>query len=201
MESPKPELESINPEKQELLDLFEEFKRILELAKKEGGEYINKALELKGILEKKKKEHKEKQDPFGEIKLKDQYNKQVEMLDRLGIIPGREIVGIDGKQYSVPTFNEIKDRIMENKEVLKKKVEQGFTELLLVPFGMSLDKLSEKYKEVILKHHKEGKLLATKKDPSDPGVKLELDEAEPLHVWEKYENADKNGELVRGRDV
>jgi hypothetical protein len=84
----------------------------------------------------------------------------------------------------------------ENKEILKTKIEQGFTKLLIVPFGMKLDDLIEKYKQVILKHHKEGKLLATKEKSTDPDEPLELDENQPVRVWDKYQNADTENKLV-----
>ena len=84
----------------------------------------------------------------------------------------------------------------ERSEALKIKIEQGFTKLLLVPFGMSLDTLAEKYKETILKHHSQGKLLATKKEPTDPDEPLELDTSQPLWIWDEYKNADQSGTLV-----
>jgi hypothetical protein len=81
-------------------------------------------------------------------------------------------------------------------EMLKTKIDQGFTELLIVPFGMKLDNLIEKYKKVILKHHKEGKLFATKKDPTDPDEPLKLDTKQPIYAWDNYKNADTEGKLV-----
>lgn len=84
----------------------------------------------------------------------------------------------------------------ENKEMLKTKTEQGFNQLLIVPFEMKLDDLIEKHKQVILKHHKEGKLLTTKKNPTDPDELLELDESEPIWIQKEYNNTDINGELV-----
>ena len=93
-------------------------------------------------------------------------------------------------------MEEISKMMRENQEVLKTKTEQGFTNLLIVPFGMKLDDLIERYKQVILKHHKAGKLFATKKEPKEPDKPLELDEKEPVWAWGKYKNADTEGELV-----
>jgi len=61
---------------------------------------------------------------------------------------------------------------------------------------MKLDDLIEKYKQVILKHYQEGKLLATKKDLSDPDEPLDLDESNPCYVDDEYNNADVDGSLV-----
>ncbi len=79
---------------------------------------------------------------------------------------------------------------------MKKKAEQGFRKLLISPLGMSLNDLAGKYKQTILKHHREGQLLAAKRDPDDPDEQLELDENQPLWVWEKYQQADTEGRLV-----
>ena len=57
----------------------------------------------------------------------------------------------------MPSYQEIRDLIREKKDVLEKKAEQGFTKLLIVPFGMKLDDLVEKYKELLLKHKAEEK--------------------------------------------
>ncbi|MBU3942956.1 hypothetical protein KKA24_03165, partial [Patescibacteria group bacterium] len=133
--------------------------------------------------------------------LKEQYESQREILKNVGILEKLTngemgIKGIDNKEYSFPSYQEISKRIRENKEMLKTKIEQGFNQLLIVPFGMKLDDLIEKYKEVILKRHKEGKLLATKENPSDSDELLELDEKEPVWAWEGYNNADISGKLV-----
>jgi len=106
------------------------------------------------------------------------------------------IKGIDNKEYAFPEYSEIIKGMRENKEMLKTKIEQGFNQLLIVPFGMKLDDLIEKYRQVLLKHHREGKLLATKENPADPDEPLELDENQPVWVWQKYNNADINGKLV-----
>ncbi|MFH1170212.1 MAG: hypothetical protein V1704_01490 [Candidatus Vogelbacteria bacterium] len=49
---------------------------------------------------------------------------------------------------------------------------------------------------MILDHHRKGKLLATKKNPNEPDQSLELDENQPLWVWDEYSKADIEGKLV-----
>ena len=133
--------------------------------------------------------------------LTEQYESQKEILEKVGILKKLScgemgIKGIDKKEYAFPKMEEISKMMRENQEVLKTKTEQGFTNLLIVPFGMKLDDLIERYKQVILKHHKAGKLFATKKEPKEPDKPLELDEKEPVWAWGKYKNADTEGELV-----
>jgi len=68
-----------------------------------------------------------------------------------------------------------------NKELVKRKQEQGFTKLLIVPFGMKLDDLIEAYKKEILIKTERRSPLALDKDQL---------------FWVKYKGADINGKLV-----
>jgi hypothetical protein len=136
-----------------------------------------------------------------QAELSRQYESQKEILIKTNILEKLStgelgIKGIDNKEYPYPTLKEITERLKAKQEKLKTKIEQGFNQLLIVPFGMSLDNLIEKYKQVILKHHQENKLFATKKDPSDPDEPLELDENLPIWQWDGYNDADTNGNLV-----
>jgi len=87
------------------------------------------------------------------------------------------ITGIDGKEYPIPTLEQITIRLFERREELKTKHDQGFTKLLLVPFGMSLDALRETLKQFLLKHKKD--------NPS-----FDLDTNQPLWTWLEYPGAD-----------
>ena len=144
-----------------------------------------------------------KVNPFEtRLKVRDQMLQQQKILETVGILEllpdgSKGILGIDGKPYPLPSYQEISKRMLEKRELLGKKIEQGFTRLLLVPFGMSLDAMTEKYKAALLKHFNEDALLYTKADPSDPDEKIEeLNDEGPLWVWDKYPGADKNGKLV-----
>jgi len=90
----------------------------------------------------------------------EQYERQVKMLERVGILEKgkRAITGIDGVEYPLP--GSIKQVLMAEKEKILKKKEQGFGRLLLVPFGMPLETLVEIYKKVILEHAKAGTIDA-----------------------------------------
>ncbi len=156
------------------------------------------------------KEKPSKQQEVVESPLLEQYEKQVAMLQRLSII--KELtsgkLGIEGidsqdsqkkKEYPIPELHEIITMIESKRELIEKKEKQGFTRLLLVPFGMKLEDLMEAYKKSILEHHKQGKLFTAKKDINDPNeqlVPLTLDENEPLYVWDGYTDADVSGKLI-----
>jgi MoxR-like ATPase len=125
------------------------------------------------------------------LNLKDQYRMQVEVLQAAGLLDsGGEITAIDGEKYHLPTLAKIAKRIEANLEVYQTKLEQGFSQLLLVPFGLSLDKLTETYGEALKRAHAAGKLC------SSDGEKLELDTDLPVWVWDGIEGKDKSGELV-----
>ncbi|MEK7586993.1 MAG: AAA family ATPase [Patescibacteria group bacterium] len=130
-----------------------------------------------------------------------QYDSGHQIWEKLGLIQrlsggGEGLVGINGQEYAFPTFAEIAKRLEAKKELIKEKIKQGFTRLLIVPFGSRIDDLMEKYKQLILGHHSQGKLLATKKNLTDPNQLLELDINKPFWIWDQYKNADLEGNLV-----
>lgn len=131
-----------------------------------------------------------------EFHLKEQYKDQIRVLNETGVLellPDTEslgILGIDGKEYPLPSYDSIRTSLEAHKEFFETKKAQGFEKLLLVPQGMPLSLLCDRMKREILKKHKEGNLKSTE------GTPLELDEKEPLSIWDNYKDADTNGSLV-----
>jgi len=147
--------------------------------------------------------------------LSEQYNAQVSLLQRCGIlhtkqeqlptgrlqrlfdlfqsllafgkkkrpeIKGTEesfyITGTNGQEYPIPTLEQIAERLYEQREKLETKRDQGFTKLLLVPFGMSLDALREILKQFLLSY-------------KQTHPTFDLDTNDPLYTWEEgYKGAD-----------
>src|SRR3989339_1211158 len=107
----------------------------------------------------------------------EQYDSQVSLLEQVGILKEGAITGIDGKIYPIPTLEQIAMRLFERRETLRTKHDQGFTKLLLVPFGMSLDTLRETFKQFLLKYKKD--------NPS-----FDLNTNNPLWTQEEYQGAD-----------
>ena len=146
---------------------------------------------------------KEQKGSLEALRIREQWASQVKILSKLGILetfPDSKqlgIRGIDGKEYPVPKPQEIEEMLEANREMVLGKMEQGFTKLVIEPFAYSFDALSEKYKRTILRHHKDGKLLATKDKPTDPDEPLQLDENQPLWRWEDgYAHCDTENKLV-----
>jgi len=203
----------ICPELKKELNDIKTLKQVfdLELENSFKTKDTRKAQELRIELESKIANIQEKLWPFEALekeKIEEQYNEQMEVMKRNGIIEklSNGEMGIRGmdtedsskeKEYVFPKLEDILKKMKEKKEILETKAEQGFDQLLIVPFGMKLDDLIERYKQVVLKHHKEGKFLATKKDPSDPDETLDLDESESVYVWKNgYKNAEAENKIV-----
>ncbi|HBK34365.1 TPA: hypothetical protein DDZ06_05120 [Candidatus Uhrbacteria bacterium] len=147
------------PELTQLANLLERFEYLL--VHKEPREGVSEAIEYV-----EKFYHLEKQ-----------YTSQVELLEQVGILKEGAILGIDDNTYPIPTLEQIAIRLFERREKLSTKHDQGFTKLLLVPFGMSLDALRETLKQLLLKYKKD--------NPT-----FNLDTNQPLWTWEGYQGAD-----------
>ena len=131
------------------------------------------------------------------FELKKQYDEQVKTLREVEILEKLSngnwgIKDMLGQERPIPSYEEIRERMKAETEMLDKKREQGFTRLLLVPIGMKLSEIVDKAGKLIIKKHKDGKLLGT------DGTKLELDENQPIYVDDIYKDADVKGDLVYG---
>jgi len=110
--------------------------------------------------------------------LTEQYHSQVSLLEQVGILKEGAITGIDGNKYAIPTLEQIASCLLERESELYTKRDQGFTKLLLVPFGMSLDALCKILKQFLLSYKQ-----------SHPTFDLDIND--PLYTWkEGYEGAD-----------
>lgn len=203
------ECEQIRKEYNDIISLKQEFDSALAEAQTEANtsqevkDALERAKELKKELEEKMKALKEELYwPFEALpkkELKEQYESQRKILQKNNILKKLStgelgIKGIDGKEYVFPTYQEIARRMRENKEIIKTKTEQGFTKLLIVPFGMKLGDLVEKYKQAILRHHKAQKLFAPKEKQTDPNLPIGL--LSDSVVWSSWSSDDDTAGLL-----
>src|SRR3989344_5641063 len=154
----------------------------------------------------KQPENKREQTPvleqWLEQELKTQYETQAKALNQAGILeilPNKEeigVLGIDGKEYPIPTQEAIAELLRQNPEKYQAKIEQGFSQILMVPLAMPLDRQIAILKQNILKHHQEGKLLAAKEKPTDLDEPLDLDATQPVWVWDEWQGSDVSGQAV-----
>lgn len=138
-----------------------------------------------------------------ELKLKEQYARQKEILEKNGLLETRDgvlgiegIEGIDKKKtfYPLPAFKDILKELRKDKEGFAKKFGQGISEMRIEPFALPVMKKLDAYGNALKRHFREGKLLAgvTKDLPFSDKTKP----LEDMHVWEKYRDADVNGSMV-----
>jgi hypothetical protein len=131
------------------------------------------------------------------LQLKEQYLAQVKVLYRSGLLenllptpdhpkPELGIIGINGQEYALPSYEDVVSRLQdpEKRAFFEKKAEQGFTKLLMVPFGLPLNTIIERYRAILLKTHKESGIKAT------DGSTLDLDEDDPLYVLDELKQSD-----------
>ena len=139
------------------------------------------------------------------LELPSQYEANAKILNRSGLLDilpetgGKGIVSIDGKECPFPKIEDIEAVIRKNPELFRKKMEQGFTELEITPFGLPLETIIKIVEKAIVRHHKEGKLFSTRKNPDDTAEKptpLELNAEYPLYQWDGYNKADPDGKIV-----
>jgi hypothetical protein len=189
----------------------------------QSAPHLEQAKKLESELKENIQKLREKLWPFAtELpgkELAEQYSEQKEIQAQNKLLEPLSngelgIVGIDQKAYPFPTLEQIKKELSKDKE-LKIKMEQGLIRLGIAPFALPIAKLIQAVEQAIKKHYvgmpdpqdptkriadpQKTKLFATKRDlndPNEPLIPLELDENQPLWVWDKYQNADTDGTLV-----
>jgi hypothetical protein len=139
-------------------------------------------------------------------KIERQYNEEISALKDAGVtetLPSgvEGFTDINGNECPVPPLETILSMMQEQQERLNRKIDQGFGDLLPVPFGLSIDKLVACAKQTILDLYVEDPDNPGRADPSSKlrgsdGQLLDLDISSPFYVWEKYNNADRNNEIV-----
>src|SRR6266566_4455020 len=91
-----------------------------------------------------------------------EYVRCVTALNRTGILtplPKSEnigVIGIDGKEYPIPTQEQVVTLFAYNRELVGREVPQGFDRLELTPMAMPTPLLLDRMKAALLKHAAEG---------------------------------------------
>lgn len=131
-----------------------------------------------------------------------EYARCVTSLDRTGILTllpesGRMgVLGIDGKEYPIPTPEQVVELFAHNCELVERKVLQGFDGLELTPLAMPTPLLIDLMRAVILKHRAEGKIYQTRRSPSDPLIPVRVNTEKQVWVWDTLIKALDTDELV-----
>jgi len=131
-----------------------------------------------------------------------EYTRCVTILNRTDILmhlPKSEsiaVIGIDGKEYPIPTQEQVVELFAHNRELIGRKVPQGFDCLELTPMAMPTTLLIDRMKAVILKHAAEGRVYQTRRSPSDPLIPVRVNTEKHVWIWDTLKQALDTDELV-----
>jgi hypothetical protein len=131
-----------------------------------------------------------------------EYARCVIALNRTGILTllpksGKlGVIGMDGREYPVPTQEQVVELFAHNKELVGKKVPQGFDRLELTPLAMPTPLLIDRMKAAILKHAAEGTIYQTRPSPSDPLIPVRVNTEKQVWIWDTLRQALDTDELV-----
>lgn len=106
------------------------------------------------------------------------------------------MIGIDGKEYPIPTQEQVVELFAHNRELAGRKVPQGFDRLELTPMVMPTPLLIDRMKTAILKHAAEGKMYQTKRSASDPFIPVRVNTEKHVWIWDTLRQALDTDELV-----
>ena len=135
-------------------------------------------------------------------KLEKEYARTINVLNRTGILtllPRSQksgVIGIDGKEYPVPTQEQLQEVFTRNKELVDRKMRQGFTQLQLTPIAMPASQLIERVKTAVLEHAAVGKIFQTKIHSTDADVPVRVNTRDPVWIWERVRQALDTPDIV-----
>jgi hypothetical protein len=134
--------------------------------------------------------------------LKKEYARTITALNRTGILtrlPRSEnlgVIGIDGKEYLVPSQEQVVGLFAHHGELVSRKFLQGFDRLELTPMAMPMPLLIDRMKAAILKHAAEGTIYQTKRSASDSLVPVRVNKEKQVWIWDTLKQALDTDELV-----
>jgi hypothetical protein len=138
----------------------------------------------------------------GLFPLEKEYARTITALKRtriLTLLPRSEnlgMIGIDRKEYPVPTQEQLQEVFTRNKELVDRKMRQGFTQLQLTPIAMPTSQLIDRVKTAVLKHAAAGKIIQTKQNSTDADIPIRVNTGEPIWIWDRVRQAVDTPNLV-----
>ncbi len=106
------------------------------------------------------------------------------------------VIGLDGKEYPLPTLEQVAELFGYNSELVAKKGLQGFERLELIPLAMPLPLLIDRLKAAIIKHAAERKIYQTRHLPSDPLIPVRVNAEKQVWIWETLREKLDTNEVV-----
>jgi hypothetical protein len=106
------------------------------------------------------------------------------------------VIGIDREEYPVPSREQLQEILTRNKELVDRKMRQGFTQLQLTPIAMPASQLIERVKTAVLRHAAAGKILQTKKNSTDADIPARVNTDGPIWIWDRVRQTLDTPKLV-----
>jgi hypothetical protein len=131
-----------------------------------------------------------------------EYNRCVSVLDRAGILtplPRSEsmgVFGMDGREYPMPTREQVVELFDNDRELVDGKVPQGFDLLEMTPMAMPTLVLLDRMRAAIIKHAAEGRIYQTRHSHSDPPIPVRVNSEKQVWIWDTLREALDTDELV-----
>ena len=131
-----------------------------------------------------------------------EYAHCVTTLNRTGILtllPKSQsigVIGIDGKEYPIPTQEQVVELFDHNRELVGRKAPQGFDRLELIPMAMPTLLLTDLMRSAIVKHAAEGLIYQTRRSPSDPLTPVRVNTEKQVWMWDTLRQALDTDELI-----
>ncbi len=131
----------------------------------------------------------------GRFSLEREYARTIDALERAGVLitltraksPG--VIGVDGKGYPVPTLEQVRESFAHNRELIGRKMRQGFAQLQLTPMAMPVPRLVEIVHSAVLERAAIGKIVQVKQDPANADIPVRVHTAKSPWVWEVVRQA------------
>ena len=131
-----------------------------------------------------------------------QRTRTITALNRTGIVTllpqsgNFGVMGNDGKEYPVPTQEQLQAIFTHNRELVARKRRQGFTQLQLTPTAMPISQLIERVRTAVLKHAATGKIIQTKQKSTDADIPVRVNTRDPIWIWDTLRHAVDTPNLV-----
>ena len=134
--------------------------------------------------------------------VKREYARCVSDLKRTGLLAplphSRSIgvIGIDGKEYPIPSQDQVVVLFARNRELVGRKVRQGFVSLELTPMAVPIPVLLDLLRSTILRHAADGKVLRTRRSPFGRSIPVRVNAEKQVWIWERLRRVLDTDEIV-----
>jgi len=106
------------------------------------------------------------------------------------------IIGLDGREYPLPTLEQVLELFDKNQKLVNIKYSQGFKHLELVPLALPLPQFTKILERIITEHRDGATPYKTRRLLTGALVPTRVNKEKLGRVWETLEQAYENKELI-----